>query len=347
MVFGSQGEVIVPNVEGLTVMGLPHASVCVRGDRCFITDLGSVRGTYVGQAMIPVRTEVELIDGDVMSLGNPFISYDVDQGHHITNPMSYVFVAATQILHEKRMCEHRASLTKAYEQLPVSTLAKLPRAQLECSICLACMDAPCVLGGCGHTFCYRCLIQWIRNSRSSGTRGCCPMCRTSFVTRGLGGPALVLHCRATEALFEYLLDPLLSTHVASARKALTADALDKIQKIASDVHKRIFHVKSNLSLSLVNAEQLPLTVPPVVMSSSITTIELCGACSQPIPPQYSRIVCHHDHATPVHFHGSGPCANAVQEEIASSAHNLRPIDAASDQECVAYESMPFLRFSRH
>ncbi|CAH1398076.1 unnamed protein product [Nezara viridula] len=60
-----------------------HCDVTVKGGNVYIRDLGSLNGTYIEQTEILKERDLQLKDGDIISLGKPFLGDIAETNHYV------------------------------------------------------------------------------------------------------------------------------------------------------------------------------------------------------------------------------------------------------------------------
>jgi hypothetical protein len=280
-------------------------------DRCYITDLMTQFGTYIGQCIIPPRTAMQLKENDILSISAP--RCDMDEDHEITlNSLAFSFVSAKSIL-----SEHKENVEKMECMCLADGLARVEvdvnraiKEQMVCDVCREWYIAPCLIGGCGHKFCYACIQRWF-----SGRNVSCPTCRSiPPVVVGYQSP-LLIPCFTTEELLQQFVDPRLSLDLVKLRRKCCSMGFAAIRTMASHacsstICQRVVGFRdAGYSLDQVTDDNDRSSSE--VAGPRVTCFVKCSACFVDIPSGFARMLSRSGH----HYHASFPCIGAMRSEI--------------------------------
>jgi hypothetical protein len=152
-----------------------HASVALTAEGAHVlTDTDSFDGTYVNDCLLP-RPGHALQHGDVVTLGGPRImEHGAESGK--SNLVAYQYrrplsqdawkIDMLDAWEERRPAKRAKKVHAAADSVPWID------DDVHCAICTEVFVNPYLVNGCGHTFCYRCIVKWI-SERSRF----CPICR--------------------------------------------------------------------------------------------------------------------------------------------------------------------------
>jgi hypothetical protein len=307
----------------------PEESLCVkieiRGDRCFVTDNRTKGGTFVGQALIPVCTEIELKKNDALCIGCPVINlvappeWSANTAWMIEYAaFTYCFDSAAFVKRE-RVLETQAVIRAFVSSKCESITLDAPPAikdQMMCGVCYDWYQSPCVISGCGHKFCHACIKEWFAKGQGKPS---CPTCRLPLPIVDGSPKPLLTPCFTTEALLCQYIDPKLTLPDAETRRQLSsvvfATTRADLQSSAQQDAAKIGHLMvcpSNYSTDLIKGSNDTKRV--CIASGSIKTEHMCPACDTIIPAGYARIISRSGY----HFHGSVLCALGMSDELAAN-----------------------------
>jgi hypothetical protein len=307
----------------------PENTLCVkieiRGDRCFVTDNRTKNGTYIGQALIPTRTEVELKKNDALCIGCPVMnlvappSYNPDGAWTVKwAAFTYCFDSAAFVKRE-RVLKARAAIHAFVSTKCEGITLDVPpsiKGQMTCGVCYEWYQAPCVISGCGHKFCHACIQEWFAKGQGDPS---CPTCRSPLPIVDGSPTPLLTPCFTTEALLCQYIDPKLAAPDAEARRQLCsvvfattrADLKSKAHQDAANVgHLSV--CASSFSMELISGTNDTKRV--CIASGGVLREHACAACDAKIPPGYARIISRSGY----HFHGSVLCILGMVDELAAN-----------------------------
>jgi hypothetical protein len=315
----------------------PEQTLCVkieiRDDRCFVTDNCTEGGTFVGQALIPTRTEIELKKNDALCIGCPVINLTKPTECSLTGAwtikwaaLTYCFDSAAFVKRERAL-QKRATIGAFISgKCDTITLDVVPaiKDQMMCNVCCDWFQAPCVISGCGHKFCHACVTEWFAKCQGEPS---CPTCRSPLPIVDGSPTPLLTPCFTTEALLCQYIDPKLTAPDAETRRQLTsvvfasARADVKSAALALQNAARVGHLSvcgNDFSMDLINSSNDTKQV--FVASGSVMTEHACAACNAIIPLGYARIISRSGY----HFHGSVLCALGMKDELTAESCAVLP-----------------------
>lgn len=141
-----------------------------RHHQFFVYDV-SRAGTYLNDVRVPLRSPVQLADGDVISLGAPRLF--LLEGQVMANPHALAF---------RRLVAPRAALARGRRGPRSPAREQSDRdAMLRAVSCTVCREPLCDARtlACGHVFCLSCAGTWLATNES------CPTCRAAAVMEDL------------------------------------------------------------------------------------------------------------------------------------------------------------------
>jgi hypothetical protein len=304
----------------------PEKTLCVkieiRGDRCFVTDNCTKGGTFVGQALIPVRTEIEIKKNDALCIGCPVINLAKPTGWSLTGAwtiqwaaLTYCFDSAAFVKRERVLQTQatiRAFISSKCEAITLDVLPAI-KDQMVCNVCCDWFQAPCVISGCGHKFCHTCITEWFGKCQAKPS---CPTCRLPLPVVDGSPTPLLTPCFTTEALLCQYIDSKLTAPDAETRRQLSsvvfASTRADIKSTALRDAANVGHLSvcsNDFSMDLINSSNDTKQV--CVASGSVMREHSCAACDAIIPPGYARIISRSGY----HFHGSVLCALGMKDEL--------------------------------
>jgi hypothetical protein len=326
-----------PKIPFIDLISPKHATIVLRGARCYIIDT-SKHGTYIGQTLIPTGKEIEIPDGDVFSFGAPYAQPTLEGDSAIVNPFSYRFLSVERTRAEEAFVTNERTRERLRNDAALlEGVDESLRSRMLCAVCCDFMQAPCVVSGCGHTFCYKCIRTWFEKFELESPT--CPTCRAEpLINFGSAYPQYT-PCFSTEALIHHYIDPLLDAASRTARAEVTSYAFRNMRARNMNLEDGETHTtpaRHCNDYSLWFRSSSTRHSAPCVSGSSVVSEKLCVSCTRTIPPGCARIVCNFGLADELHVHGAYPCYSAAFDEILVGGLKLLP--ELSSQEMQYYRT---------